>query len=65
MARHLPLIINPASGPERPVLQALNRGFGPDVDWQLLITRATGDATRHARALQAQGAPILVKALEE
>ncbi len=57
MARHLPLIINPASGPERPVLQALNRGFGPDVDWQLLITRATGDATRHARALQAQGAP--------
>jgi len=56
MGTALPVIINPAAGPERPVLHALNRGFGRDIDWRLLITRGPGDAARFARELTAQGA---------
>lgn len=56
MAQTLPIIINPAAGPERPVLHALNRGFGRNVDWPLLVTRGAGDAARQAQALVAQGA---------
>lgn len=59
MADILPVIINPASGPERPVLHALNRGFGQDLEWRLLLTLKKGDALRHAQELVAAGVPRL------
>ena len=32
MIDSLPVILNPASGPDRPVLHALNRGLGQELD---------------------------------
>jgi len=57
VTRILPIIINPAAGPERPVLHALNRGLGATgVDWELHLTHAKGDGERIARQLLAKGA---------
>ena len=49
------VIINPASGKDEPILNVINRVFRQyDVDWDLSITHASGDATRFAReAVQA------------
>lgn len=52
----LPVIINPASGPDRPVLHALNRGFGQELDWRVFLTHKAGDGLRHAEELIAAGA---------
>ncbi len=56
MIESLPIILNPASGPDRPVLHALNRGFGQELDWQIYLTRKAGDGLRHAQELVAAGA---------
>jgi YegS/Rv2252/BmrU family lipid kinase len=44
------VVINPASGQDRPVLSVLNRVFrSADVDWDVGITKVDGDAGRLAR----------------
>jgi diacylglycerol kinase (ATP) len=45
------VVINPAAGQDRPVLAILNRAFGgADLDWDIGITKAQGDAARLARS---------------
>lgn len=58
--RPLPVIINPASGPDQPVLKLLNRGFaGVGRAWDLLLTRRAGDAERLAGEFRAAGEPLV------
>jgi diacylglycerol kinase family enzyme len=48
------VILNPASGPDLPVLKLLNRGFhAVGVEWEPRLTRAAGDAHRMAQELGA------------
>jgi YegS/Rv2252/BmrU family lipid kinase len=55
------VIINPASGQDKPVLSVLNRVFGAaEVDWDAHITKAAGDAERFAREAVAAGADAVV-----
>jgi YegS/Rv2252/BmrU family lipid kinase len=57
---YVPVIVNPASGPDRPVLKALNAAFqAAQVDWDLYLTKREGDAFRFAQELQEKGAPVL------
>ena len=45
--RNVHVIINPASGPNRPILNTLNDVFRKhDVDWDVSITKPYGDARR-------------------
>jgi YegS/Rv2252/BmrU family lipid kinase len=54
--RHVHVIINPASGPDRPVLGILNSIFHPaDVDWDVFVTKKAGDARRYALEAVAHG----------
>ncbi len=56
----LPVIINPASGPDQPVLKLLNRGFASvGREWEPLLTRGAGDAERLAAELRAAGEPLV------
>ena len=49
MYRRIAVIINPASGQDRPVLGLLNRVFGPaGVDWDVFVTKRPGDGRRYA-----------------
>ena len=44
------VIINPASGQDRPMLNVLNTVFrGAGIDWDVFITKDAGDAERLAR----------------
>ena len=57
---YVPVIINPASGPDRPVLSVLNAVFGKaGVDWDVYITKRAGDARQRARQLMEAGAPLV------
>jgi diacylglycerol kinase (ATP) len=57
---YVPVIINPASGPDRPVLSLLNAAFGQaKVDWDVYITKRAGDAREKARQLVEAGAPLV------
>ena len=48
--RRIHVVINPAAGGDEPILNTLNDVFrAHDVDWDVSITRAFGDATRFAR----------------
>ncbi|MFN8484195.1 MAG: diacylglycerol kinase family protein [Anaerolineae bacterium] len=50
-------IINPAAGQDEPVLSALNRVFqAADVEWEIHVTKQSGDAERFAREAVAAGA---------
>lgn len=61
MARKIHVIINPASGQPEPILNTLNSVFHPaGIDWDVFITKASGDAERLAR--QAAGAGVDVVA---
>ena len=54
------VVINPASGPNRPILNTLNdvfRKYG--VDWDVSITKRYGDATRQAKDAVARGADLV------
>jgi diacylglycerol kinase (ATP) len=54
------VIINPASGPNRPILNTLNdvfRRYG--VEWDVSITRRYGDATRQAQEAIARGVDLV------
>lgn len=50
------IIVNPASGQDRPVLSILNDVFHPSgIDWEVFITKKAGDAVRFAREAVAAG----------
>jgi YegS/Rv2252/BmrU family lipid kinase len=53
------IIINPASGIERPILKILNKAFGKVVEWDVSITHKNGDAHRFAEKALADGATIV------
>ncbi|MCC7447944.1 MAG: diacylglycerol kinase family lipid kinase [Anaerolineae bacterium] len=56
MYKHIHIIVNPASGQDRPVLAILNSVFHPaGVDWDVFITKQAGDARRLAREAIAAG----------
>jgi diacylglycerol kinase (ATP) len=54
------VIINPASGQDKPVLSNLNSVFGPvGIHWDVSVTKAAGDATQFARDAAASGADVV------
>jgi diacylglycerol kinase (ATP) len=58
---HVHVVINPASGPNRPILNTLNdvfRKYG--VDWDVSITKRYGDATRQAKDAVTRGVDLVV-----
>ena len=60
MKRKVHVVINPASGRPKPILHTLNRIFKQaDVDWDISLTKARGDAERFAREAAAGGADIV------
>ncbi len=55
------VIVNPASGPDRPILNTLNdvfRKYG--VEWDVSITKRYGDASRQAREAISRGVDLVV-----
>ncbi len=49
MYRRIKIVVNPASGQDRPMLNVFNSVFGPaGVDWDVGITKGPGDARRLA-----------------
>ena len=58
--KKLQVIINPAAGVGRPILQALNHGFkDSEIDWDVSITHKAGDAERLAKKAIEDGADIV------
>ncbi len=50
------IIVNPASGQDRPVLSILNEVFHPSgIDWDVFVTKEAGDGNRYAKAAVAAG----------
>ncbi len=50
------IVINPASGQDKPVLSILNSVFQQSgVDWDIFVTKEAGDARRYAQAALAAG----------
>lgn len=59
--QNIHVIINPASGPNRPILNTLNDVFRQyQVDWDVSITRRYGDAMRQAREAISRGVDLVV-----
>lgn len=56
---HAQIIINPASGRDRPILNILNSVFGKEVDWDVNITHNSGDARRLAQQAVVNGADVV------
>ena len=57
---HIPVIINPASGPDRPVLSILNAVFQKaGVAWDIFVTKKAGDARGFAQQLVEAGEAIV------
>lgn len=57
---HLPIIINPAAGPDRPVLRILNTVFASRaIDWDVYLTRGPGDAFHFAQQLVGAGEAVI------
>ena len=55
------VVINPASGHDRPILNTLNDVFHQyGVDWSVSVTKKYGDATQQARAAVAAGVDLVV-----
>jgi len=58
--KKLQVIINPAAGVGRPILQALNTGLrDTGIEWDVSITHKAGDAERLAKAAMQDGADIV------
>jgi diacylglycerol kinase (ATP) len=58
--KKLQVIINPAAGVGRPILQALNNGFKDSaIEWDASITHKAGDAERLAKKALEDGADIV------
>jgi len=54
------VVINPASGQPQPILHTLNRVFrAAKVDWDISLTKKSGDAQRFARQAAAEGADVV------
>ncbi len=50
--KHLPIIVNPASGKPEPILSILNEAFkDSNITWDVLIVKKTGDAGAFAKEL--------------
>ncbi len=50
------VIVNPASGQDRPILKTLNSVFrDAGIEWEMFLTKEAGDGTRLARAAAAKG----------
>jgi diacylglycerol kinase (ATP) len=59
--RNVHVIINPASGPNRPILNTLNDVFRKrDVEWDVSITKRYGDARRQAKEAIARGVDLVI-----
>jgi YegS/Rv2252/BmrU family lipid kinase len=60
MARSIFVVVNPASGQPQPILNTLNSVFHPlGVDWEVKITKESGDAERLARQAAASGVDVV------
>ena len=60
MARKIHVVINPASGQPQPILHTLNSVFHPaGIDWDVFITKESGDAERFARQAVASGVDVV------
>jgi len=60
MARKIHVIVNPASGQPQPILHTLNSIFHPlGIDWEIFITKQSGDAERYARQAAAAGVDVV------
>ncbi|HET6823034.1 MAG TPA: diacylglycerol kinase family protein [Anaerolineales bacterium] len=58
--KKLQVIINPAAGVGRPILQALNAGLkDTGIDWDVSITHRAGDAERLAKEAVENGADVV------
>jgi YegS/Rv2252/BmrU family lipid kinase len=58
--QHVHVIINPASGQDKPMLSTLNTVFQPEgIHWEVSITKAAGDAAQFARAAAQSGADVV------
>ena len=58
--KHIHIIINPAAGKDKPILNTLNAAFsGSDIDWNIKITHKFGDAARLAKEAAADGVDLV------
>jgi diacylglycerol kinase (ATP) len=58
--RRIHVIVNPASGQDRPILSILNTAFsGSDVEWNVSITKGAGDARRQAAEQVESGVDVI------
>ncbi len=58
--KRIHIIVNPASGQDRPVLSILNDAFHDSgVEWEVMVTQATGDGRRYALAALAAGVDVV------
>lgn len=54
------IIVNPASGQDRPVLSILNDAFnGTGIDWDVMVTKEAGDGRRYALAALEAGVDVV------
>ena len=60
MAKRIQVVINPASGQPQAILNTLNKVFREnEVEWDISITQASGDARRFAENAAAAGADVV------
>jgi YegS/Rv2252/BmrU family lipid kinase len=60
MTKKVHIIVNPASGQPQPVLHILNSVFHPaGVNWEVFITKESGDAKRYAQAAVEAGVDVV------
>ena len=60
MKTRIHVVINPASGQPQPILHTLNSVFHPlGIDWEVFITKESGDAERFARQAAVSGVDVV------
>jgi len=60
MIKKIFVIVNPASGKPQPILHTLNKVFrGADTDWDIALTKHSGDAERFARQASENGYDVV------
>jgi diacylglycerol kinase (ATP) len=60
VSRRIQIIINPGSGQPKPILHTLNAVFRPKgIDWDISLTKKSGDAERFARQAAESGADVV------
>ena len=60
MAKRIHVVINPGSGQPQPILHTLNKVFrAARVDWDISLTRQSGDAEKYARQAASTGAEVV------